>query len=182
MTREQLEHAIRAACDVAEDTELIIFGSQAILGQYPGAPPDLRASIEVDVQPVNRPDAVDAIDGALGEMSLFHQTFGFYVHGVSIEAATLPVGWEARTIPVSDPVGTRGNVGRCLEAHDLAASKLVAYRPKDRDFVRVLLGEELLDPELLRERIEQLPVEAGDRERLTRWVRITSEDLRDGAT
>ena len=31
---------------------------------------------------------------------------GFYVHGVSIEAATLPTEWETRTIKVSDPVGT----------------------------------------------------------------------------
>ena len=92
MTRDQLEHAIRAACEVAEDTELIIFGSQAILGEYPDAPPDLRASVEVDVQPRNRPEAVDKIDGALDELSLFHATNGFYVHGVLIEAATLPEG------------------------------------------------------------------------------------------
>jgi hypothetical protein len=32
MTRDQLEHAIRAACDVADDNELLIFGSQSILG------------------------------------------------------------------------------------------------------------------------------------------------------
>lgn len=103
MTREQLEHAIRAACDVAEDTELFVFGSQAILGEHPDAPPELRTSIEVDVQPVNRPDQVDAIDGALGELSQFHTAHGFYVHGVSIESATLPEGWEDRTIPVSHP-------------------------------------------------------------------------------
>ena len=75
MTRAQVEHAIRAACDVAADTELFIFGSQAILGEYPDAPPSLRASIEVDVQPVHRVDRVDAIDGALGELSQFHRTF-----------------------------------------------------------------------------------------------------------
>ena len=51
MTREQLEHAIRAACDVSGDSELWIFGSQAILGQFPDAPVSLRASIEVDAQP-----------------------------------------------------------------------------------------------------------------------------------
>lgn len=50
MRRDQLEHAIRAACDVASDTELLVFGSQAILGSYPDAPEALRASIEVDVQ------------------------------------------------------------------------------------------------------------------------------------
>ena len=35
MTREQLEHANRAACEVSEDNEIWIFGSQAILGEFP---------------------------------------------------------------------------------------------------------------------------------------------------
>lgn len=51
MTRDQLEHAIRIACAVSEDTELLIFGSQAILGEHPDTPADLRVSVEVDVQP-----------------------------------------------------------------------------------------------------------------------------------
>ncbi len=34
MNREQLEHAIRSACEVSGDNELYIFGSQAILGQF----------------------------------------------------------------------------------------------------------------------------------------------------
>jgi hypothetical protein len=38
MTREELEHAIRAACDAAGDTEVWVFGSQSILGQHPEAP------------------------------------------------------------------------------------------------------------------------------------------------
>jgi len=49
VTRDQLEHAIRAACDVAEDSEVWVFGSQAILGEFPDAPEDLCASIEVDM-------------------------------------------------------------------------------------------------------------------------------------
>jgi hypothetical protein len=49
MTRDQLEHAIRAACDVSGDTELWVFGSQAILAEFPNAHENLRASIEVDV-------------------------------------------------------------------------------------------------------------------------------------
>ena len=51
MRRDQLEHAIRAACDVSGDTELLIFGSQAILGSHPLAPESLRASIEAAVLP-----------------------------------------------------------------------------------------------------------------------------------
>jgi len=177
MTREQLEHAIRAACDVSHDTELFVFGSQAILAEYPEAPERLRASVEVDVQPKNHPEATDAIDGSLGELSKFHQTHGFYVHGVSIESATLPRGWRDRTIPVTDPVGTRGNVGLCVEAHDLAASKLFAYRDKDRDFVRTLLAEQMISPQVLLDRITKLDIGAEDRSRLERWISITAGEI-----
>lgn len=177
MTRDQLEHAIRAACDVADDTELFIFGSQAILGEHPDAPPDLRASIEVDVQPVNRPEAVDKIDGSLGELSMFHETHGFYVHGVSIDAATLPEGWRARTVPVRDEHSTRGNTGHCIESHDLAASKLVANRPKDRAFVRTLLVEGMVGGATLLKRIGDLPVDSESRQRLRRWVVATQAEL-----
>ncbi len=62
MNREQLEHAIRAACDVSGDKELIIFGSQSILGQFPEAHEELRRSTEVDLIPKNKPEEVDRID------------------------------------------------------------------------------------------------------------------------
>lgn len=179
MTRDQLEHAIRAACEVANDTELLIFGSQAILGQFPEAPESLRASIEVDIQPKNRPEAVDLIDGNLGEMSMFHATHGFYVHGILIESAKLPKGWELRTIKVSDPVFTRGNTGLCIEAHDLAASKLAAYREKDKEFVRRLLIEEMIDGRILSKRVKTLDVEEPLMAKLSRWVEITVDELRE---
>jgi hypothetical protein len=98
MTRLELEHAIRASCEVAGDNEVYVFGSQAILGQYPDAPESLRESAEADIAPVNAIDMADMIDGNLGELSAFHNTFGFYVHGVPIEAAVLPTGWEASVI------------------------------------------------------------------------------------
>ena len=37
MTREELEDAIRAACDITGDNEVFVFSSQAILGGGPGA-------------------------------------------------------------------------------------------------------------------------------------------------
>jgi hypothetical protein len=98
MTRAELEHAIRAACEVSGDDEVYVFGSQAILGQYPDAPESLRQSAEADIAPVTAIDTVDVIDGNLGELSPFHEAFGFYVHGVSIDAAILPIGWEKRAI------------------------------------------------------------------------------------
>lgn len=177
MTRDQLEHAIRAACDVSEDTELWIFGSQAILGEFPDAPKSLRASIEVDVQPKNKPERTDDVDGSLGELSIFHQTHGFYVHGISIESAKFPEGWEKRTVSVSDPISTRGKTGLCVEAHDLAASKLAAYRGKDKEFVRLLLMEKMIDSKILMGRIGALDVKEALRKRLFYWLKITAEEL-----
>jgi hypothetical protein len=178
MTRSQLEHAIRAACDIADDTEVIIFGSQAILGTYANPPESITASIEVDLQPKNKPANTDLVDGALGECSQFHETHGFYVHGLAIDSATLPSGWEDRTVPVSDPHTTRGNIGHCLEAHDLATSKLLANREKDRIFVTTLLMERLIDGNTLLERVEMLIVDPVRRQSMFDWIRITMQDLR----
>jgi hypothetical protein len=174
MTREELEHAIRAACDVAKETEVYVFGSQAILGQFPDAPEVLRMSAEADMAPKNFPERADLIDGSLGELSMFHDTHGFYVHGLDISAAALPAGWEERTIKVQSRA-TRQNIGWCLEGHDLAASKLVAFRDKDREFVRVLIAERMISPEKLTARIRMLT--AGDAERLLAWVKITAAEL-----
>jgi len=173
MTREELEHAIRAACDVASDEELWIFGSQAVLGEFPDPPESLRQSFEVDVAPRNRPERADAIDAMLGELSQFHKTYGFYVHGLSIESATLPEGWQARTVAV-DGRGVTPATGWCLEAHDLAASKLVAFREKDRRFVRTLIVDRLIDAEKLVDRINLLPIEEDARGRLVEWVKATA--------
>lgn len=102
MTRDELEHAIRAACDVADETELYVFGSQAILGTYPDPPQTLLQSVEVDVAVVRHPEKADLIDSNLGELSIFHASYGFYVHGLSIEAAKLPEGWKNRLVKVQN--------------------------------------------------------------------------------
>jgi hypothetical protein len=183
VTRDELEHAIRAACDVADDDEVWVFGSQAILGQYEDAPDALRMSAEVDVAPVNKETKTIDIDAHLGELSPFHQAYGFYVHGVSIEAAVLPKGWERRAKKVCN-ANTGGKTGLCLEAHDLAVSKLVAFRPKDLDFVRVLLTRELVSARKLLLRISQLTDSARapetHRDTMREWVRGLVKDLARG--
>lgn len=178
MNREELEHAIRAACDVAGDQEVWVFGSQAILGEHPDAPEGVRVSAEADMAPKNFPDRVDKIDGALGELSQFHGTFGFYVHGVSLETVTLPGGWQERTVRVSGR-GTTLSMGLCLEAHDLVASKLVAFREKDRDFARILIVERLVSISTLLERIETLEIPEELRSRITAWVSATARAIPD---
>jgi hypothetical protein len=93
------------------------------------------------------------------------------------EAATLPQGWEDRATRVFDEISTRGKTGWCVEAHDLAASKLVAYRQKDRDFVRVLLTERMINTKILLERISSLGIDESMRERLVQWVQNTADEL-----
>ncbi|HEX2076851.1 MAG TPA: DUF6036 family nucleotidyltransferase [Longimicrobium sp.] len=176
MTRSQLEHAIRAACTVSEETEVWVFGSQAILGEHPDAPEALLRSIEVDVAPRNHPERVIQIDGALGELSMFHQTHHFYVHGVPIESAILPARWQDRTYRLQN-ANTLSFIGWCVEGHDLAASKLAAFREKDRDFVRVLLAEGLIDADVLLERVDATNLLPELRERIVRWIRLTAAEL-----
>jgi hypothetical protein len=64
--------------------------------------------------------------------------------------------------------------GWCLEGHDLAASKLAAFRDKDRDFVRVLLTEGLVDRRTLSERLAGLQVDAARRAMLQEWLTASS--------
>ncbi len=170
MKRSELEHAIRAAGDIAADTELIVIGSQAILGSFPNAHPDLTQSLEVDLYPRNHPERSDLIDGAIGELSPFHHTFGFYVHGVGPETATLPAGWNRRLVRVRN-ANTAGYTAWCLEPHDLAASKLAAGREQDHDFVRALLRHGYVKPARLRARVGKLPVAASRRERIMAWLK-----------
>lgn len=176
MTRSQLEHAIRAVCDVAEVGEVIIIGSQSILGAYPNAPISLRQSIEVDVMLRQNHDRLATVEGTLGELSQFHHTHDFYVHGVDETTAFLPLGWQDRLVEVRSS-NTRNHTGWCLDVTDLAASKLAAFRDKDREFVRALLSEWMIRPDVLLERIEMLTVESPRRDRIRAWARTTIEDL-----
>lgn len=75
MTRPQLEHVIRAAATIAGDSEIVVIGSQAILGRHPDAPPDLLVSADVDLYPRNHPEKADLIEGSIGELSPFHETY-----------------------------------------------------------------------------------------------------------
>ena len=157
MHRQQLEHIIRAAAGITGASEFVIVGSQAVLGQFPQAPDELLVSIEADVFSLRDPADSDLIDGSIGEGSPFHQTFGYYAHGVSVETAVLPVGWRERLVPVHNQ-NTGGGTGLCLEIHDLAVSKLVAGREKDFDFVTGLLRHGLVRAPTIRERLARTPL------------------------
>lgn len=169
MTREQLEHVIRAACTVADDDEVIVIGSQSLLAQFPHPPPELTQSLEADVYPKNHPERAELIDGALGELSMFHNTFGYYVDGVAETTATLPRGWADRLVAIRN-ANTLGKTGWCLDFHDLLIAKYVAGREKDRRYTEAAARHGLASESLLLERLAASDVPDELRERVRQAI------------
>lgn len=157
MKRFQLEHIIRAAAAISDDTDIVIIGSQAILGQFPDPPSILTVSLEADVYPRNHPERWDLIDGSIGEGSHFHSTFGYYAQGVGETTAILPAGWKERLVPIHN-ANTRGATGWALEIHDLLISKYVAGRDKDLAFTQAAAQHHLAEASTLFERLSVTPL------------------------
>lgn len=157
MNKAQFEHAIRAAGAILGDNEVLVIGSQAIHASIDYRLEEAERSIEVDVSSLNDADGskADLIDGSIGELSIFQDTFGYYAQGVTPQTATLPDGWRERLIPYLTP-GTNGVTALCLEPHDLWISKAVAGRPKDKEFCRALIGRKLVETKVLRQRLETI--------------------------
>ena len=105
------------------------------------------------------------IDGSIGELSPFHETFGYYAQGVEEGTAVLPEGWKERLVPVHN-ANTGGATGHCLEIHDLLMSKYVAGREKDRRFNRAAVRHGLVDRATLLHRLGTTPLDGTRRERI----------------
>lgn len=110
-------------------------------------------SVEADLAFRNDPDAskADEVDGAIGELSPFHETHGYYAQGVEVSTAILPAGWEDR-LELLERKDAYPGFAQCLEPHDLVVAKLVAGRDKDLSFAVALIAHGLVDPALLRGR------------------------------
>lgn len=165
MRRTELEHIIRAAAAITDQYEIMVIGSQSILGAVPNAPDSLLLSMEADCYPLHRPELADLIDGAIGELSPFEERFGYYAQGVGPETAILPAGWECRVVKIQNE-NTGLYIGYCLEPHDLAAG-----RDKDWPFVETMLQHEIIEEAVLQERIDALPIPVMHKERLKTWLR-----------
>lgn len=158
MNRTQLEHIIRAASQISGDTEIVVVGSQAIHAQRMKLPPIAFQSEEADIYPRNHPERAEQIDAAIGELSPFHDTHGYYGHGVSPNTAILPAGWERRVIRISNP-NTGGATGLCIDVHDLALSKYVAGRERDIEFNRELARHGIISKRKLTRLVSVMPID-----------------------
>jgi hypothetical protein len=173
VTREQLEHILRAASKIARDPDVLVIGSQSVLGSFAedDLPFEATSSIEADVAFFDDPaDAkADQVDGAIGELSPFHETFGYYAQGVSVSTAVLPEGWQGRVVAFVTP-GTAPGRGLCLDPHDCVVSKLVAGREKDLSFAAALVREGLIDPDVIADRIGTVTAHPLVIEKVRSWI------------
>jgi len=159
VNRQQLAKVLRSACRIAEDADVLVLGSQSILGSFDedDLPPEATASIEADIAFLDDPtrSKSDDVEGAIGEMSAFHDRNGFYAEGVHVDTAILPNGWRDRLVEW-ELVSAHPAEPKFLDPHDLAVAKLAAGREKDKEFVGALLRHRFLDLQVLRDRNEML--------------------------
>ena len=183
MRRVDLEHIIRAAGEIAGVQEIIILGSQSILGQFPDLGEEQLnngnnvrigftsidynpcKSAEADIMVPKDEKLADEIEGAIGEFSLFHETHGYYAQAVDSTTSKLPRNWQNRLIAISNK-NTNGIKGLCLEVHDLIISKLFASREKDIEFFKSVIVLNLITKGTLIERLQETSIEKTDFDRI----------------
>lgn len=98
MNRQQLAHLLRSACGISHDADVLVLGSQAILGSHDedDLPSEATASQEADIAFLDDPDRrkADEVEAVIGEMSSFHEQHGFYAEGTHVYTAILPEEWR----------------------------------------------------------------------------------------
>lgn len=176
MDRQALAHILRAACQVTGDPEVLVLGSQSILGTYDESelPAPATMSMEADLawfaDSADR-ERAEKVNGEIGELSGFHAANGYYPEGISVETAVLPDGWRDR-LHNWDMKSSEPATPLFLDKHDLAVSKLVRMELKDTAFVAALVEHGLVEPEVIRERVGALPTDVAPevRVRILTWL------------
>lgn len=173
MNRDELAHLLRAVATGTGETDILVIGSQAILGSFDAVdlPGITTVSVEADLGSLDASgdEVADAIDGVVGELSPFHQAFGYYGQGISVTTAVLPAGWRDRLVEFATEA-TRPGRGWCLEPHDLVIAKLVRGDPKDYDFADALVASEAVRRRVLSDRLAATDITAFHRARISRWI------------
>ncbi|GAB4061252.1 DUF6036 family nucleotidyltransferase [Uliginosibacterium sediminicola] len=178
MTRDELEHIIRASGDITDQYEFVIVGSQSILGAIPRPDHAFTVSMEADIYPLQAPELADRIEGAIGEGSQFHETNGYYAQGVGPETAVLPQDWMQRVHRVQNG-NTQNRVGYCLDLPDLFLSKAAAGREKDRDFCIALFQHSYVTLAQVLELVATMPIDSKAQRSLRATIRRWEKSARD---
>lgn len=166
---------LREAGKIAHDKDFFLFGSQSLRAVCRRYPKEFPRTLEADLYPRSNPGAWSLLCLRMGRGSKFFQRHGVFLDCVDPGLATLPHGWMDRLIPFRTP-RTGGVTARCLDPNDLFASKLAAWRAKDRKFLSAMLRRKLVKLKAIRQRIDDLPVPNSHRKEFFEWLdKLTAE-------
>ena len=112
----------------------------------------------------------EMVEGTIGELSSFHNTFGYYAQGVDLNTSKLPDGWESRLVEICNE-NTNDVSGLCLEIHDLIVSKLYAGRQKDIEFFRAATNLGLISKGTLTERINKTSISGVRKDMIESYIK-----------
>jgi hypothetical protein len=173
MTKQQVDHILRAAGELTGEKQFFIIGSQSLHGKHPDLADDILRSFAVDLIAKNHPQRTDQLN-FIGQDSRFHETHGYYADPVDESTVKLPNGWKARLVNL--PRGdTQGVSGLCLDPHDLAIAKYVARREKDIVFTRALAVRGIVEKPQLLALLENTSIDAESRERIRGFIEMDFE-------
>lgn len=162
MRLRSLTRLLEAVFALVHPEDVTVLGSSALLACDPslgesGQPLELSLDADLLVQPCDERQA-GVLHEAIGEGSLYHQNYGVYADIMRPDVEeTFPEGWRSRRISMPDMPRAS-----CLDAHDVAAAKLVLGRPKDMTLLRALLARGTLDIETLRGRYGEMRLSERD--------------------
>jgi|GEM_PF-1170727 len=152
--RDDLLRAARSVAEHFSAERVIIVGSQAILLTWPDAPVVMKITPEIDIYPENNRDwearnpgfeASEEISVLFGEMSQFHQRFGFYLDGVDENTARMPPDWMDHSETMEIDVYGRTVIVVCPSIEDVIVAKLHRLVEKDVNFIKACAAARPMD-------------------------------------
>ncbi len=177
MLRADLDHLVLAAASAAGESEIVVLGSQSLLGTVADPPPETVRSPGAELYPLARADKAALIDAELGDGSHFHATYGYFAHGARPETVKAPYGWRYRLVAVEAgklPGMSAPVAAFCLEPHDLVLARCAAGTVGDWEFAERALRAGIVQTWRLFAAVDDLPLDAAHREH----VRAMLEGIR----
>ena len=187
MTYNELVHTLRAIYNILLQEKYIqpqqiplitIVGSQSILCCYSYTneiPAELLRSNEIDLfydpyeDGTEEYEVSEILSGNLGEGTMFHDRYNYYVDGIHVENLILPTKWYERTY--LETIEFQDECGQCVAVRFLApadavAAKIKAGRRKDIIFIQELKDSGLINDDEVLNSIYDLPISFQEAEKL----------------
>ena len=177
MRKSDLFDLIADIKSLSPDETLIIVGSQAAYAVTNYLPEIARRSIECDfLFAGGRANVREKVNKEFGVLTEYQDEHGYYADAVGLATIVLPEGWDKRLKPLHDDNGNL--VANCIDLYDVAASKLIAGRSKDLEYLESILASELITVEEFISRLDSIKTKVKNdtlSDRLKKLVRFLKE-------